>query len=71
MVVSDSLGLGITTDEFGAVVDASGCVAANLYYIGPMLRPRHWETTAVQELRTHAEQLACHLALPAGSWATA
>jgi hypothetical protein len=35
MVVSDSLGLGITTDEFGAVVDASGCVAANLYYTDP------------------------------------
>jgi len=36
----------------------------NLYYIGPMLRPRYWETTAVPELRTHAEQLARRLALP-------
>jgi uncharacterized NAD(P)/FAD-binding protein YdhS len=71
MAVSDSLGLGIATDEFGALVDASGRVAANLYYIGPMLRPRYWETTAVQELRTHAEQLACHLSVPAGSRAIA
>lgn len=71
MAVSDSLALGIATDEFGRLVDASGRVAANLYCIGPMLRPRFWETTAVQELRTHAERLACHLALPAASWANA
>jgi uncharacterized NAD(P)/FAD-binding protein YdhS len=71
MAVSDSLGLGIATDESGGLVDASGRVAANLYYIGPMLRPRYWETTAAQELCAHAEQLACHLAVPAGSWASA
>jgi len=71
LAVSDSLALGIATDEFGRLVDTSGRAAANLYYIGPMLRPRYWETTAVQELRAHAERLACHLALPAGSWASA
>jgi uncharacterized NAD(P)/FAD-binding protein YdhS len=71
MAVSDSLGVGIATDECGGLVDASGRVAANLYYIGPMLRPRYWETTAAQELCAHAEQLACHLAAPAGSWANA
>jgi uncharacterized NAD(P)/FAD-binding protein YdhS len=65
MVVPDALGVGIVTDEFGALLDVSGRVAGNLYYIGPMLRSRHWETTAVQELRVHAEQLARHLALPA------
>jgi uncharacterized NAD(P)/FAD-binding protein YdhS len=62
MAVSDSLGLGIATDEHGALVGVDGRVASNLYYIGPMLRPRYWETTAVQELRTHAERLAYHLA---------
>jgi uncharacterized NAD(P)/FAD-binding protein YdhS len=67
MVLPDSLGVGIMTGDFGALLDASGRVAGNLYYIGPMLRPRYWETTAVQELRTHAEQLACRLALPAQS----
>ena len=71
MAAPDSLGLGIATDRFGALIDASGRVGANLYYIGPMLRPRCWESTAVQELRTHAEQLACHLAVPAGARATA
>jgi len=67
LVMPDAFGVGIMTDDFGALLDASGRVAGNLYYIGPMLRPRYWETTAVQELRTHAEQLACCLALPAQS----
>jgi uncharacterized NAD(P)/FAD-binding protein YdhS len=65
MALPDPLGVGIMTDESGALLDASGRVAGSLYYIGPMLRPRYWETTAVQELRTHAEQLAHHLALQA------
>jgi uncharacterized NAD(P)/FAD-binding protein YdhS len=63
MMVPDSLGLGIATDQFGALIDASGRVAENLYYVGPMLRGKYWEATAVQELRVHAEQLARHLAL--------
>jgi len=62
LAAPDPLGLGLVTHEFGALADASGRVAGNIYYIGPMLKPRQWETTAVQELRTHAEQLACHLA---------
>lgn len=68
MVLPDSLGVGIMTDEFGALLDASGRVAGDLYYIGPMLRPRYWETTAVPELRVLAEQLARRLALPAQLW---
>ena len=47
----DPLGVGLVTDEFGALTDASGHGAANLYYVGPMLRATHWETTAVPELR--------------------
>jgi uncharacterized NAD(P)/FAD-binding protein YdhS len=73
MAMPDALGQGLVTDELGGLVDASGRPAGNLYYIGPMLRPRFWETTAVQELRTHAEQLAHHVAVWAGSrlgWAT-
>ena len=61
-VVPDALGLGIATDQHGALIDAGGRAARNLFYIGPMLRPRFWETTAVQELRVHAERLARHAA---------
>jgi uncharacterized NAD(P)/FAD-binding protein YdhS len=65
MVQPDPLGVGIMTDDCGALLDASGRVAGNLYYIGPMLRSRYWETTAVPELRTYAEQLASRLRLAA------
>jgi uncharacterized NAD(P)/FAD-binding protein YdhS len=70
MVVPDAFGVGIMTDEFGAALGASGRVAGNLYYIGPMLRPRYWETTAVPELRLHAERLAYRLSQPAQSSST-
>jgi len=68
IAVADPLGLGLVTGAFGAVVDASGRTARNLHYIGPLLRPSHWETTAVQELRVHAEQLASHLASSVDTW---
>ncbi|HTX23990.1 MAG TPA: FAD/NAD(P)-binding protein [Steroidobacteraceae bacterium] len=59
--VADPLGIGLRTGPCGALIDARGRAAANLFYIGPMLRADHWEATAVQELRGHAEQLAYHL----------
>lgn len=64
LVAPDALGLGIRTSAYGAVIDSRNRVANNLYYIGPMLRADHWECTAAQELRVHAEQLARHLATP-------
>jgi uncharacterized NAD(P)/FAD-binding protein YdhS len=69
VAVADPLGIGIATDAFGGLIDAGGRIADNLYYIGPLLRPRHWETTAVGELRLHAEQLAWHLAMPRRQYA--
>jgi uncharacterized NAD(P)/FAD-binding protein YdhS len=64
-VIADSLGLGLRTSTHGALIDARGRVATDLYYIGPMLRADHWESTAAQELRGHAERLARHLTAPA------
>jgi uncharacterized NAD(P)/FAD-binding protein YdhS len=61
MAAPDPLGLGVATDEFGALRDASGRPALDLYYVGPMLRADHWEALEVEDLRTHAEQLARHL----------
>ena len=57
----DPLGLGLLTDEFGRLTDAAGRPAASLYYVGPMLRASHWETTAVPELSGYAARLARHL----------
>jgi uncharacterized NAD(P)/FAD-binding protein YdhS len=65
LAVSDSLRLGLRTGAHGAVIDSRNRPASNLYYIGPMLRADHWECTAAQELRGHAERLAHHLAAPA------
>lgn len=65
MVTADSLGLGLRTSPNGALTDAKGHIPSDLYYIGPMLRADHWETTAAAELRVHAERLAHHLAVPA------
>jgi uncharacterized NAD(P)/FAD-binding protein YdhS len=59
----DALGVGLVTGEFGALTGAGGRGAANLYYVGPLLRATHWETTAVPELRQHAARLAQHLVM--------
>lgn len=65
LATSDSLGLGLRTSTHGALIDARNRLTNGLYYIGPMLRADHWECTAAQELRAHAERLAHHLAAPA------
>ena len=66
LAVSDALSLGLRTGAYGALIDAQGRVASNLYYVGPMLRADHWEATAAQELRGHAERLAGYLSAPVG-----
>src|SRR5450631_2672497 len=65
MVAEDPLNLGLRTAENGACVSADGVASRHLFYLGPMLRADHWEATAATELRTHAEQLARHLAASA------
>jgi uncharacterized NAD(P)/FAD-binding protein YdhS len=66
LAVSDPHNLGIRTSSYGALVDAQGRAATNLFYVGPMLRADHWEATAAQELRGHAERLASYLSAPVG-----
>jgi uncharacterized NAD(P)/FAD-binding protein YdhS len=62
MVRPDPLGLGLETAEDGAVLDAAGVPSPVLYYVGPLLKASHWESTAVPELRVHAARLAATLA---------
>jgi uncharacterized NAD(P)/FAD-binding protein YdhS len=66
LAVADPLELGIRTGALGALLDSSGRAAANLFYVGPMLRADHWEATAAHELRGHAERLASYLTAPVG-----
>ncbi len=61
LVRADAHGLGIDTAADGCVIGASGSPIERLYYIGPWLRARDWEATAVPELRGHAAALAQRL----------
>jgi uncharacterized NAD(P)/FAD-binding protein YdhS len=66
LAVSDPLNVGLRTGSYGALINAEGRAAPNLFYVGPMLRADHWEATAAQELRGHAERLAGYLSAPVG-----
>ena len=54
----DPLGLGIDVSDDGAVVSRRGEPSRVLYYVGPLLRARDGEGTAVPELRVYAARLA-------------
>ncbi|MFO7276520.1 MAG: FAD/NAD(P)-binding protein [Pseudomonadota bacterium] len=61
LIRPDPLELGIEVDPSGEVIDARGRPVPRLYYVGPMLRARDWEATAVPELRRHVAALARRL----------
>jgi uncharacterized NAD(P)/FAD-binding protein YdhS len=69
---ADGLGLGWGTDPDGRLFDANGNASEVLFYVGPLLRARHWEATAVPELRVHVARttatIAASLATGAGSY---
>lgn len=58
LIRCDSRSLGIDIAPDGRVVGRDGAPVDSLYYIGPWLRARDWEATAVPELRAHAATLA-------------
>ncbi|MDR3638562.1 MAG: FAD/NAD(P)-binding protein [Isosphaeraceae bacterium] len=52
------LALGLDVTETGALVDADGRPQTRVFAIGPLLKERLWESTAVRELRSQARELA-------------
>ncbi|WP_367872263.1 FAD/NAD(P)-binding protein [Luteolibacter sp. Populi] len=54
----DELGLGVDTSSDFRLVEQDGAVVGGIYYVGPMLRARFWECTAVPELRLRAAETA-------------
>jgi len=58
----DPLSLGIDIANDGRPIARDGVPVDRLCYIGPWLRARDWEATAVPELREHAAALARSLA---------
>lgn len=63
LLVADALGLGVETDDAYSLVDAARQPIAGLYCVGPLLRGRWWEVTAVPELRKAARTLGTRLAV--------
>lgn len=57
----DKLRLGLDTDARGALRDATGRPASDIVTLGPLLRGRWYETTAIPEIRDQAAALARHL----------
>ena len=62
LIAPDRLELGIRVTADSEVLGADGRIVKGLYYIGPWLRARDWEATAVPELREHARRLGERLA---------
>ncbi|GIJ50443.1 hypothetical protein Val02_73290 [Virgisporangium aliadipatigenens] len=60
--VGEPLGLGVSCDPAGRVNRPDGTPWENVHLIGPARRGTEWETTAVPEIRTQAEELAGSLA---------
>jgi len=67
---ADALGLGLDVTPAGALIDADGKPAKDLFAIGPITRGTFWEITAVPDIRIACETLAEHL-LPADRAETA
>jgi uncharacterized NAD(P)/FAD-binding protein YdhS len=61
-IMADPSGVGLSTAAHGALVRRDGSSHHHLFYLGPLLRGAHWETTAAAELREHAIELADILA---------
>lgn len=61
IISADRFGLGLRTSTSYEALDRNGAAVRGLYCIGPLLRGRLWEITAVPELRVVARDLAQQL----------
>lgn len=57
----DVLNIGLETSSRYQLQGSGHPTQQHLYYIGPMLKARYWESIAVPELRIHVQRLAKHL----------
>ena len=57
----DALGLGLDTNDDGALIDSRGKVNPRMFLVGPLRKGQLWENTAVPELRIEAERMARRL----------
>jgi uncharacterized NAD(P)/FAD-binding protein YdhS len=67
LVRADALSLGLETATDGRPIGRDGAPVDRLWYLGPWLRARDWEATAVPELRDHAARLAHRILARSGA----
>jgi uncharacterized NAD(P)/FAD-binding protein YdhS len=67
LIRADRHGLGVDVGADGALIDARGEPSQVFFAVGPLLRGRDWEATAVPELRVHAAQVVGRLARDLGN----
>lgn len=58
LIRTDALALGLDAGDDGALYGSDGKAEGRLFTLGPPLKGKLWETTAVPELRVQAEALA-------------
>jgi uncharacterized NAD(P)/FAD-binding protein YdhS len=61
MTRPDRLRLGLDADPRGALRDAAGRAAGDIFALGPLLRGSRYETTAIPEIRGQAAAIARYL----------
>ena len=61
LAVADPLRLGLEVSDDLALLDAEGRPSSFLFLVGPLMKARFWEATAVPELRQHAANVAKRL----------
>ena len=60
-VCQDPLKMGLELTDNYQLKNQNNQTQDNLFYVGPMLKARHWEAIAVPELRVHVQRLAKQL----------
>lgn len=58
LVTPDRMGLGLSAQPDGHLLDGDGKPRGNLFAIGSLLRGALWESTAIPEIRKQAQSLA-------------
>ena len=58
LMTPDANRLGVEVSAECALLDAEGAPSATIFLVGPLLKARFWEATAVPELRRHAKNVA-------------
>lgn len=61
LACADALDIGLDVTADGALIDATGCAAKDLFAVGPITRGTFWEIVAVPDIRVACQSLAQHL----------